>query len=151
MQNTPATPANDANDEIDLLALLGALIDHKFTIIACTMVFAVAGIAYAMLTTPVYLANAVIQIEEKAPGISSLLGDGGGDMFSSPSAAVTEIELLKSRNVIGQAVANLKLDVTAEPKRFPVIGAFVSRRFQSTPDQPVAAPPALFAQLCLGR
>ena len=56
MQNTPATPANDANDEIDLLALLGALIDHKFTIIACTMVFAVAGIAYAMLTTPVLAA-----------------------------------------------------------------------------------------------
>ena len=140
MQNTPASPANDTSDEIDLLALLGALIDRKFTIIACTLLFAVAGIAYAMLTTPVYVANAVIQIEEKAPGISSLLGDGGGDMFSSPSAAVTEIELLKSRNVIGQAVANLKLDVTAEPKRFPVIGAFVSRRFQSTPDQPVAAP-----------
>jgi len=140
MQNTPASPANDTSDEIDLLALLGALIDRKFTIIACTLVFAVAGIAYAMLTTPVYVANAVIQIEEKAPGISSLLGDGGGDMFSSPSAAVTEIELLKSRNVIGQAVTNLKLDVTAEPKRFPVIGAFVSRRFQSTPDQPVAAP-----------
>ncbi|WP_417315582.1 polysaccharide biosynthesis tyrosine autokinase [Cycloclasticus pugetii] len=141
MQNTPPSPANTTSDEIDLLALLGALIDHKFTIIICTLVFALVGVAYAMLTTPVYVANAVIQIEEKAPGIGNLLGEGGpGDMFSSPSAAVTEIELLKSRSVIGQAVINLKLDVVAEPKLFPVIGAFFNRRFQSSPEQPLAEP-----------
>lgn len=141
MQNTPATPANDSNDEIDLLALLGALIDHKMTIIVCTLLFAFGGIAYALLTTPVYQANAVIQIEEKSQGIGSLLGDAaGGEMFSTTSAAATEIELLKSRRVIGQAVDNLKLDIVAEPKLFPVVGSFFYRRFNPDAEQPVADP-----------
>ena len=139
MQTTPASSANEANDEIDLLALLGALIDHKKTIIACTTVFAVFGIAYALLSTPVYRANAVIQIEEKSQGIGSLLGDAaGGEMFSSASAATTEIELLKSRKVIGQAVDNLKLDIVVEPKLMPVIGSFFYRRFNPTAEQPIA-------------
>ena len=114
MQTTPPTPTKDTSDEIDLLALLGALIDNKLTIAACTGVFAVCGIAYALLATPIYRADAVVQIEEKSQGIGSLLGDAaGGDMFSAPSAATTEIELLKSRKVIGQAVDNLKLDIDA--------------------------------------
>lgn len=139
MQNTPATPANESNDEIDLLALLGALIDHKMIIIFCTLLFAFGGIAYALLTTPVYQANAVIQIEEKSQGIGSLLGDAaGGDMFATASAAATEIELLKSRKVIGQAVDNLKLDIVAEPKLFPVIGSFFYRRFSPDGEQTVA-------------
>lgn len=139
MQTTPPSSTNESNDEIDLLALLGALIDHKKTIAACTGVFAVCGIAYALLSTPIYQANAVIQIEEKSQGIGSLLGDAaGGDMFSSASAATTEIELLKSRKVIGQAVENLKLDIAAEPKLFPAIGSFFYRRFRPTPEQPVA-------------
>ncbi|MEH6671627.1 polysaccharide biosynthesis tyrosine autokinase [Halopseudomonas sp.] len=141
MQNTPATPANESNDEIDLLALLGALIDHKMIIILCTLLFALGGIAYALLTTPVYQANAVIQIEEKSPGIGNLLGDAaGGDMFATPSAAATEIELLKSRKVIGQAVDNLKLDIVAEPKLFPVIGSFFYRRFSPDAEHIVADP-----------
>ncbi|MEH6388817.1 MAG: polysaccharide biosynthesis tyrosine autokinase [Pseudomonas profundi] len=137
MQNAVASP-EQSNGEIDLLALLGALIDHKWIIVACTGLFAVVGIAYALFTTPVFVANAVIQIEEKSSGIGSLLGES--DLLSSTSPAVTEIELLKSRSVIGQAVNNLKLTVVAEPKLFPVIGAFVQRRFNPSPDAAVAEP-----------
>ena len=112
MQNSTPAAAQNNQDEIDLLALLGALIDHKLTIIICTLVFAFVGIAYALLATPIYRADAVIQIEEKSSGLGGLLGDAGAaDMFASTSAAATEIELLKSRKVIGQTVENLKLDI----------------------------------------
>lgn len=137
MQSTPASASPNTSDEIDLLALLGALIDHRYIIIACTVFFAVIGVAYAVLSTPVYQANAMIQIEEKSSGVGSLLGES--DFFSSASAAVTEIELLKSRQVIGQAVDNLKLTIVAEPKTFPVIGTFMQRRFSPEPEQPVAS------------
>src|SRR5690554_4197034 len=136
MQNTPAVAPPKSSDEIDLLALLGALLDNKAIIIACTAFFAVVGIAYAVLSTPVYQANGMIQIEEKSSGVGSLLGDS--EMFATSSPAVTEIELLKSRQVIGQAVDNLKLTIVAEPKLFPVIGPFMNRRFQAEPEQPVA-------------
>ncbi len=137
MQNTPTAAPPKTSDEIDLLALLGALLDNKAIIIACTAFFAVIGIAYAILSTPVYQANAMIQIEEKSSGVGSLLGDS--DLFATTSAAVTEIELLKSRQVIGQAVDNLKLTIVAEPKLFPVIGPFQHRRFQPQPDAPLAS------------
>src|SRR5690606_28212095 len=136
MQNTPAVAPPKSSDEIDLLALLGALLDNKAIIIACTAFFAVIGVAYALLSTPVYQANAVLQVEEKSSGVGSLLGDS--DFFATTSAAVTEIELLKSRQVIGQAVDNLKLTTVVEPKLFPVIGSFLHRRFQPNADQPLA-------------
>lgn len=138
MQNTAAPAPQKNRDDIDLLALLGALLDNKYIILACTFVFASAGLAYALLSTPVYRANAMIQIEEKSSGVASLLGDS--ELFATTSAAVTEIELLKSRQVIGQAVDNLKLTIVAEPDFFPVLGPFLHRRFQPTPEQPVAAP-----------
>lgn len=137
MQNTPVTAPPKTSDEIDLLALLGALLDNKAIIIACTVLFAVVGVAYAVLSTPVYQANAILQIEEKSSGVGSLLGDS--DFFATTSAAVTEIELLKSRQVIGQAVDNLKLTTVVEPKLFPVIGPFLHRRFQPNSEQPVAS------------
>lgn len=138
MQNTPAVAPPKTSDEIDLLALLGALLDNKGIIIACTLIFALFGVAYAVLSTPVYQANGMIQIEEKSSGVGSLLGDS--ELFAKASPAVTEIELLKSRQVIGQAVDNLKLTISVQPKLFPVIGPFMHRRFQSEPDQPIASP-----------
>src|SRR5207253_8237832 len=56
----------------------------------------------------------------------------------SPSA--TEIELIKSRAVIGKVVDNLTLDLTVEPNRFPVIGDFIARRFKPDAVNTVAAP-----------
>ena len=148
MQNPPAAAPTNQNDEIDLLALLGALIDNKGIIIACTVFFAVVGVAYALLATPIYSANTVIQVEEKSAGVGSLLGDS--ELFATTSAAVTEIELLKSRQVIGQAVDNLKLTIVAKPKLFPVIGSFMHRRFQPSAEQPIAGPFLGFASYAWG-
>ncbi|PRB75448.1 polysaccharide biosynthesis tyrosine autokinase [Pseudomonas sp. MYb185] len=148
MQNTPTAAPPKTSDEIDLLALLGALLDNKAIILTCTAFFAVIGIAYAILSTPVYQANAMIQIEEKSSGVGSLLGDS--ELFSTASPAVTEIELLKSRQVIGQAVDNLKLTIVAEPKLFPVIGPFLHRRFQPEADKPVAPSPLGFGSYAWG-
>ena len=71
-------------------------------------------------------------------------------MFSSASAAATEIELLKSRKVIGQAVENLKLDIEAKPKLMPVIGSFFYLRFTPTPEAPVAEPLMAFDSYAWG-
>ena len=128
----------DSNDEIDLLALIGTLIDYRWLIISVTGLFAVLGIVYALLATPIYQANAMIQIEEKTGGIAGL--ENMDDLFSSPSQAVTEIEILKSRMVVGRVVDTLQLDITAEPKHLPLIGTALARRF--SPEQPgdTAAP-----------
>ena len=137
----PIQEHSDDDDEIDLLALLGTLIDSKWIIIGITALFCAVGVAVALLSTPIYQANALVQVEEKKGGMAALGGMGEmSEMFGGTSPAVTEIELLKSRAVLGKAVENLKLDIIIEPNYFPLIGHFLSRRFQPTSPNELASP-----------
>jgi tyrosine-protein kinase Etk/Wzc len=125
-----------AANEIDLMALFGALLDRKFFICIVTAVFMVVGVAVAIFSTPIYKATAMIQVEESGgsvPGLDDMAG-----MFESSSKSITEIELLKSRSVIGEAVDVLKLDIIAKPKLFPVIGGRSFRKFNPTKTGDVA-------------
>lgn len=65
---TPQTrpSVDNASDEIDLGKLLGILLDAKWFIFAITFIFAVGGVAVALLSTPIYKADALLQIEQKA-------------------------------------------------------------------------------------
>ncbi|MBP6083760.1 MAG: polysaccharide biosynthesis tyrosine autokinase [Providencia sp.] len=124
--------------EIDLMALFGALLDRKYFIVSLTALFMLIGVTYAIFSTPVYQATAMIQVEKggsSVPGLDDMAG-----MFESTSAAVTEIELLKSRSVIGEVVDALNLDIIAEPKIFPLIGARVFRKFSSINEDDIAEP-----------
>jgi tyrosine-protein kinase Etk/Wzc len=126
------TPSNNnvrqqQDDEIDLLALFGTLWESKILIASITAVFMVLGVGYALIATPVYRANAIVQVEEKSPSLPGM--SDVTEMFGGESAAITEIELLKSRKVIGTAVDDLHLDIIAEPHYFPVIGHAIARRF----------------------
>src|SRR5690606_19686733 len=117
-------PAAQNNDEIDLGRLLGVLVDHKWLIIAITAAFAFIGIAYAILATPIYRADALIQVEQASPSnpladVTSLLGK------EPPSQA--EIEIIRSRMVLGRAVDILNLDLIIEPARLPLLGNFLNR------------------------
>lgn len=135
-QNSLARDANDGGNE--LLALLGTLVDNKWLIAAVTAAFFVGGAGYATLATPIYRADALVQVEKKSggiPGLSDL-----GEMFGAEAKAVTEIELIKSRSVIGAAVDNLKLNIHAAPLRFPVIGNWFARRFVPAAPGETAAP-----------
>ncbi|NWB52141.1 polysaccharide biosynthesis tyrosine autokinase [Pseudomonas sp. F8002] len=139
MQQTPAvTVQEDDNGEIDLLGLFGTLIDHKWLIAAVTGAFMVTGAAYAVLATPVYQANALLQVEAKK---NDLLGfsDIGG-MLGKESPSATEIELIQSRYVIGKTVDNLKLDIVVQPMYLPVVGEFLARRFQKANPGAIAEP-----------
>lgn len=132
-------PAVSDDDEIDLLALFGTLLDHKWMITGITAGFLLAGATYAVLATPIYRASATIQVEQKTPGIPGLTEMS--DMLGGPqSPAVTEIQLLTSRNVIGKAVDTLHLDIDVQPSVFPVIGSFMQRHYQPTQPGEVAAP-----------
>lgn len=140
MNTQPNSKSNNAqpSQEIDLMALLGALLDRKYFIAGITALFMFVGIVYAVLSTPVYQATAMIQVEDgsaSVPGFDDMAG-----MFESTSAAVTEIELLKSRSVIGEAVDTLKLDITAEPKLFPFIGNRAYRKFMPMSEGDLAEP-----------
>jgi tyrosine-protein kinase Etk/Wzc len=131
------TRDND-QDSIDLLGIFGSLIDQKWLIGALTGAFMVTGVAYAVLATPVYLANALVQVEPKK---NDMLGFSDlNSMLGGQSPSVTEIGIIKSRAVIGKTVDDLRLDIDVTPNTFPVIGGFLARRYRGETDTSVAAP-----------
>ena len=129
----------NSEDEIDLLALLGSLLDQKWTVITATACLTVLALSYAIVATPVYQAGALLQVEEKSaslPGLEDL-----SEAFGSESSTQAELEILKSRSVVGSAVTSLNLATVAEPKFFPVIGDFMHRRFMASREAPFASAP----------
>ncbi|QJT35320.1 polysaccharide biosynthesis tyrosine autokinase [Aeromonas media] len=114
------------NDEIDLGRLLGYLIDGRWWIVTITSLFMVLGVAYALLATPVFKANALLQVEKKASG-AALLGDMADVLGGEQPDAAAEIELLTSRMVLGRTVQELHLDTVVTPDFFPLIGRGMSR------------------------
>ena len=140
---TPPQQLNRNSAEvINLGRVLGLMLDNKWLIIGITCLFALTGVIYALCATPVYQADALVQVEQKSGGIpglsdvSEMLGSGGD------SAASTEIELIKSRMIISQTVDELNLNVLIQPD-FPYgvskglaarlgwhAGSLLVRRFQ---------------------
>ncbi|GEA62011.1 polysaccharide biosynthesis tyrosine autokinase [Vibrio comitans] len=117
-------------DVIDLGKLLGLLLDGKWIIIFTTFVFAVLGVTYALLATPIYKADALIQVEQKNSGMP-VLSEGLSDMFAQESNAATEIEIIKSRMVLGKTVDKFNLTTVAQPNYLPVIGKGLATRLGS--------------------
>lgn len=114
-------------DNIDFGKLLGFVIDAKWFIIVCVFLFTLLGVAYAVLSTPIYQADALVQIEKKSGGISSMIGEGFGDAFSQDSSSATEIAILRSRLVLGETVDNLNLTTVASPVYPAIIGKGLAR------------------------
>ncbi|MBE8557278.1 polysaccharide biosynthesis tyrosine autokinase [Vibrio sp. OPT24] len=120
-------PHSDNPDVIDLGKLLGILLDAKWLIMVTTFAFAVFGIAFALLSTPIYKADALVQIEQKSSGgISSMVGDMG-DMFSQESSATTEVEIIKSRMILGETVDKFNLTTVTAPSYAPIVGKGFAR------------------------
>ncbi|MBA5599871.1 tyrosine-protein kinase Wzc [Pectobacterium aroidearum] len=124
-EKTSVKVSETHSDEIDLGRLLGTLLDNRWLIIGVTALFTVLGIMYAMLATPVYKADALIQVEQSSG--NSLLNDISSMLPDSKPKSDAEIELIKSRMVIGKTVNDLALDIDVQQKYFPVVGKGLAR------------------------
>ena len=123
----PQPNISPGTDEVDIGKLFGILIDNRWMIIITTFIFAVVGIGYALLATPIYKADALIQIEAKSSGMPALGGDMA-DMFGGgESSATTETEIIKSRMVLGETVDKLNLTTVVSPEYLPVVGKGLAR------------------------
>ncbi|HDU5844012.1 GNVR domain-containing protein, partial [Klebsiella pneumoniae] len=109
-----------AGDEIDLRKLIGDVIDHRKLIITLTSLFLFLSITYSMFATPIYQADALVQVEQKQGNailnsLSQMLPDGR--LQSTP-----EIALLQSRMILGKTIDDLNLQAEIKNKYIPIIG-----------------------------
>lgn len=116
----------DHDDEIDLAQLLANLWGGKWLIALTTVLATSFSVFWALNVPPVYQATSLLQLEEKA-GAMPFSGDLGQLVGDGDPRSVTEIGLLKSRLVLGEAISKENLDWQAEPKTAPGIGQFVRR------------------------
>ncbi len=127
-KKSPNMSIAEKSDKIDLSRFWGALLDHKWLIIGVTSIFTLIGISYSIFTTPIYKADALIQVEQNAA--SSLLNDLSDVLPSGQPRSAAEIEIIQSRMVIGKTVNDLSLDTVTNVKYFPVFGEGLSRLFE---------------------
>ncbi|WP_406868699.1 polysaccharide biosynthesis tyrosine autokinase [Paraburkholderia fungorum] len=118
-----------ADDEIDLSEIIAVIRENRLLIALVTAGMLILGVAYAFFETPVYRADAMIQVDDDsgAGNINDKLGDLAS-LFQNKATADAEIELIRSRMVASEAVSRLHLDIGVEPRYFPVIGALIARR-----------------------
>ncbi len=119
-----SAPEFDEGD-FDFGEMLGVLLESKWLITGITLAAFSAGIIYTFLAAPVYIADGLLQVEQKESGIGTLDVNA---LFEGDTSINTEIEILASRLVLGAVVDKLKLDITAAPDYLPVIGAALARR-----------------------
>ena len=82
--------------------------------IPCLIVSGIIGVFVAMWIRPVYKVDALLQIESKNNKSMGMTG-GLSSLFATTSPAETEIELIKSRHIIGEAVEKMNLLYVATP------------------------------------
>ncbi|KFX66743.1 protein tyrosine kinase [Burkholderia sp. K24] len=118
-----------ADDEIDLSEIIAVVRENRFLIALVTAAMLVLGAVYAFLGTPIYRADALVQVDDDsgAGSINDKLGDLAS-LFQNKATADAEIELIRSRMVASETVSSLHLDIDVKPRYFPVIGALVARR-----------------------
>ncbi|MDQ0013671.1 tyrosine-protein kinase Etk/Wzc [Variovorax boronicumulans] len=133
LASSPVSPApvvtspRDDDDVIHLSEYLDILIDRKWLVAGITLVAVVLGVAYALLSTPIYQSNLLVQVEDSAPDAKNFLGDTA-NLFDVKTPATGEIQIIRSRMVMGGAVEATRLYINAQPRRIPLIGEWLSRR-----------------------
>ncbi|MGM8754999.1 polysaccharide biosynthesis tyrosine autokinase [Enterobacter chuandaensis] len=117
--------ATPHNNEIDLIQLLAEMFDHRVMIACVTLLFTVCAGIYAYSITPIYQADALVQIEAKQDNsLLKSLSQFGTDL--SPDVA-PELLLLKSRMILGETVDKLGLTYSVKRRVLPVIGPLLER------------------------
>ncbi len=125
--NQHTSTSSVQNDEIDLQKLFGLLVDKKHWIAAVTAASFLLAVLYTLLATPIYKADVLLQVEPKSSGASALLSESMDLFGDQKSEAATEIELIKSRMILGQTVDELNLTTLVQPDYLPFIGKGLSR------------------------
>lgn len=100
----------NTEDTIDLKELFFSLIAQWKLIALCVILSLVCALLYLRTTPDTYQVDALVQVEENKGASAALLGDLS-EMIEQKSPAQAEIEILKSRLVLGTVIDRLNLNI----------------------------------------
>lgn len=111
---------------VTLSEQLDVIVHYRLFVAVVALSIAALGALYAYSKPSTYEANLLIQVDDmRSMEPKSLLG------YASPGTgfkkAMSEVELLRSRAMVGAAADRLAMDISATPVRFPVVGPLIAR------------------------
>lgn len=117
-------PGVSIRDYVDLL------IEGKKTILFTLVIVLSVTMIYLVLAPRTYKADALLRIDKnKALLAANLRSEGNGTPTEAENPrAQREVEILRSRSVLGKVVEDLNLVVEASPRYFPIIGETLARK-----------------------
>jgi tyrosine-protein kinase Etk/Wzc len=147
MAYNPQQPADErpmlqGEDEgISLADLLENLLHFWWVFLGVFVACVALATAYAIIAPPIYQSDVLIEVEPQKGSALGALTDVESVLTSGRSGVAGEIEILRSRAVVGRAIeasgADLEIRVLG---RIPVIGEFLARRGKPGPDGLVPPP-----------
>jgi len=107
--------AHDDGDTVDIGELLRIVLNNWKLVVACVVAAIICAVLYLRVTSSVYSVDGLVQIDSGQSSADALLNSSGLSGLSSlanvKSPADTEIQLFKSRFVLGSVIRNLNLDI----------------------------------------
>ncbi len=140
----PATARGAASsraaDEPTLRELGIAIVAGRWGILFTMAAIVALAVAYLVVAPPVYRSTALIQIEDPSNTIARL--ENLSPLFDQKNPVLQktplegEIAVIRSRMILGEVVDKLGLEVFAEPRRLPLVGDAVARRYRGSGPAP---------------
>ena len=119
---------DEYEDEVDLGELSDTLLDGKWIILLTVLVTLFLGATKVFLDKRVFSSDVLLQVNEESQSLSGM--EAVSDLLVKEIPVMAEIELIKSRMILGKAIHNLDLDIIARPKYFPFVGEAIARIFE---------------------
>ena len=129
-QLPPLNPSRIEEQGVSIRDMVDLLIEGRKIILLTLLSVLLVTVIYLVLAPRTYKADALLRIDKNKALLSAPLhseANGASTEAESPRAQ-REVEILRSRSVLGKVVEDLNLMVESSPIYFPVIGETLARR-----------------------
>ncbi|MEK6788336.1 MAG: polysaccharide biosynthesis tyrosine autokinase [Pseudomonadota bacterium] len=125
-QETLQSPAGlwKPESEVNWQYWLGIVLQGRWWIMGGLLIGLILGVINSQLATPIYQSDALLQFESNKVANATIQMSG---VLEDKSSTATEIEIIRSRMVLGKTIEDLGLDIQVHPHFFPVIGRWLAR------------------------
>jgi len=121
----------NTEDTIDLKELFFSLIAQWKLIALCIILSLVCALLYLKTTPDTYAVDAMVQVEDNKGASAALLGDLSS-MIEQKSPAQAEIEILKSRLVLGTVIDRLNLNIRVSGTEYSFWNRLIAKHEYAT-------------------
>ena len=125
-----------------LLSLLDNLMQHARLFVGVLGSALLIGLVYLLSVAPLYRAEALVQVEGRAPRtLATSLNQAQASPEAPQGFMLGEIEILRSRDIVSKAIEQTRADVDVDvASRMPLFGNIYARLFARGSTEPLSAP-----------